>query len=152
MAASEKAARERIRKRGPHRPPTCDAILLRLNAVQKARCTDQASVNMESNARLRDSWGPHDGLQDPPRPNPWQEVPPQVRKVSTAPRTRRPIGRVGGLSKSATVRSQAPDWTRRSSPECCRRSSTCLPKINPAGGVLGPCRSTKTRSFPPSHF
>ncbi|XP_071318147.1 F-box and WD repeat domain containing protein 10B isoform X2 [Trachinotus anak] len=56
---SEKAACERMRKRGPHHPPTRDSILLRVSAVQRARCTDEVSINMESNARLRDSWGPH---------------------------------------------------------------------------------------------
>ncbi|XP_028264592.1 CMT1A duplicated region transcript 1 protein [Parambassis ranga] len=85
VAVSEKAARERMRKRGPHHPPTRDAILLRLNAIQKARCTDQASINMENNARLRDSWGPPDRLQDPPQltqdppgADPWRAVPPQL--------------------------------------------------------------------------
>ncbi|XP_037836870.1 F-box/WD repeat-containing protein 10 [Kryptolebias marmoratus] len=55
---SEKAACERIRKRGPHHPPTRDAILLRISAIQRALRTDEVSVNMERNARLRDSWGP----------------------------------------------------------------------------------------------
>ncbi|XP_033468096.2 F-box and WD repeat domain containing protein 10B [Epinephelus lanceolatus] len=61
---SEKATRERIKKRGLHHPRTRDSILLRVNAIQKAQCMDEVSINMEVNARLRDSWGPHTS-QDP---------------------------------------------------------------------------------------
>ncbi|KAK9530107.1 hypothetical protein VZT92_011636 [Zoarces viviparus] len=64
LMLSEKATSERMKRRGLHRPPTCDSILLRVNAMQKARCTDEAGVNMERNARLRDSWGPRSS-QDP---------------------------------------------------------------------------------------
>ncbi|XP_051274727.1 F-box/WD repeat-containing protein 10 isoform X2 [Dicentrarchus labrax] len=62
---SEKATSERIKKRGLHHPPTRDSILLRVNAIQKAQCTDEVSINMECNARLRDSWDP----LDPPHSN-----------------------------------------------------------------------------------
>ncbi|XP_031171561.1 F-box/WD repeat-containing protein 10 [Sander lucioperca] len=61
---SEKATSERIKRRGLHHPLTRDSILLRVNAIQKAQCTDEVSINMEWNARLRDSWGPHTS-QDP---------------------------------------------------------------------------------------
>ncbi len=63
---SEKATSERIKKRGLHHPLTRDSILLRVNAVQRAQCVDEVSINMECNARLRDSWGPHTS-QDPLR-------------------------------------------------------------------------------------
>lgn len=52
-----------MKRRGPHHPLTCDCILLRVNAINKAQCTDEASVNMQRNAQLRDSWGPQDPLQ-----------------------------------------------------------------------------------------
>ncbi|XP_070783545.1 F-box and WD repeat domain containing protein 10B [Enoplosus armatus] len=55
---SEKATSERMKRRGPHHPLTRDSILLRVNAIQKAQCTDEVSINMGCNARLRDSWGP----------------------------------------------------------------------------------------------
>ncbi|XP_023127066.2 F-box/WD repeat-containing protein 10 isoform X2 [Amphiprion ocellaris] len=61
---SEKAASERMMKRGPHHPLTRDYILLKVNALQKAQCMDEVSINMERNARLRDSWGPQT-TQDP---------------------------------------------------------------------------------------
>ncbi|XP_070708339.1 F-box and WD repeat domain containing protein 10B [Pempheris klunzingeri] len=61
---SERATSERMKKRGLHHPLTRDSILLRVNAIQKAQCTDEVSMNMECNARLRDSWGPHTS-QDP---------------------------------------------------------------------------------------
>ncbi|XP_026207544.1 CMT1A duplicated region transcript 1 protein [Anabas testudineus] len=64
LMLSEKATSERIKKRGLHHPLTRDSILLRVNAIQRARCTDEVSINMEWNARLRDSWGPHT-LQEP---------------------------------------------------------------------------------------
>uniref|UniRef100_A0A4W6E0F6 F-box and WD repeat domain containing 10 n=1 Tax=Lates calcarifer TaxID=8187 RepID=A0A4W6E0F6_LATCA len=55
----EKATSERMKKRGLHHPLTRDSILLRVNAIQKAQCMDEVGINMECNARLRDSWGPH---------------------------------------------------------------------------------------------
>uniref|UniRef100_A0A672F5D4 F-box and WD repeat domain containing 10 n=1 Tax=Salarias fasciatus TaxID=181472 RepID=A0A672F5D4_SALFA len=64
---SERAASQRIKKRGLHHPLTRDCIALKVNAVQKTQCVDEASVNMESNARLRDSWAPRTA-QDSPRP------------------------------------------------------------------------------------
>ncbi|XP_072229389.1 F-box and WD repeat domain containing protein 10B [Leuresthes tenuis] len=63
---SERATCERMKKRGPHHPLTRDSILLRVGAIQRLLCMDEVSVNMESNARLRDSWGartPPDLLQ-----------------------------------------------------------------------------------------
>lgn len=56
---SEKATSERMKRRGLHHPLTRDSILLRVNTIQKVQCTDEVGVNMECNARLRDSWGPH---------------------------------------------------------------------------------------------
>ncbi|XP_029312353.1 LOW QUALITY PROTEIN: F-box/WD repeat-containing protein 10 [Cottoperca gobio] len=61
---SEKATSDRMKSRGLHHPLTRDSILLRINAIQKAQCMDEVSINMECNARLRDSWGP-DTPQDP---------------------------------------------------------------------------------------
>lgn len=59
MLQSEKAASERIKKRGLHHPPTRDTILLRVSALQQECSRDEVSINMQGNARLRDSWGPH---------------------------------------------------------------------------------------------
>ncbi|XP_045924101.1 F-box/WD repeat-containing protein 10 [Micropterus dolomieu] len=60
---SEKETSERMKRRGLHHPLTRDSILLRVNAIQKAQCTDEVSMNMEWNARLRDSWGPYTSLE-----------------------------------------------------------------------------------------
>ncbi|KAK2884556.1 hypothetical protein Q8A73_021030 [Channa argus] len=65
LTQSKKATCQRIKKRGPHHPLTRDSILLRVSAIQRARRMDEVSINMEFNARLRDSWGPqtpHDPL------------------------------------------------------------------------------------------
>ncbi|XP_026171887.1 LOW QUALITY PROTEIN: F-box/WD repeat-containing protein 10 [Mastacembelus armatus] len=56
---SEKATYERMKKRGLHHPLTRDSIFLRISAIQRAQCMDEVSINMEYNARLRDSWDPH---------------------------------------------------------------------------------------------
>ncbi|KAG1955203.1 CMT1A duplicated region transcript 1 protein [Pimephales promelas] len=55
---SEKAALDRVRKRGPHHPVTPDLVLLRASSSQKSLCSDKARSNMELNARVRDAWGP----------------------------------------------------------------------------------------------
>ncbi|KAF3853853.1 hypothetical protein F7725_014541 [Dissostichus mawsoni] len=60
---SEKATSDRIKRRGLHHPLSRDSILLKVNAIHKAQCRDEVSINMECNARLRDSWGP-DTSQD----------------------------------------------------------------------------------------
>ncbi|XP_037546874.1 F-box/WD repeat-containing protein 10 [Nematolebias whitei] len=105
---SEKAASGQMKRRGPHHPPTRDAILLRVGASQRALRLDEVSINMEGNARLRDSWGPQttrdrlglsadkQNLQLQPRPNTCLPILqraasrhliscPQSREVSTAP-------------------------------------------------------------------
>uniref|UniRef100_A0A8C6SA46 F-box and WD repeat domain containing 10 n=1 Tax=Neogobius melanostomus TaxID=47308 RepID=A0A8C6SA46_9GOBI len=57
VTLSEKATTERIKKRGPHHPPTRDSTLLKINAIQRATCMDEVALNMQRNARLRDDWG-----------------------------------------------------------------------------------------------
>ncbi|XP_028989366.1 LOW QUALITY PROTEIN: F-box/WD repeat-containing protein 10 [Betta splendens] len=59
LVLSERSARERIEKRGPHHPVTRDSLLLRVGALQRARSRDEVSLNTERNAALRDSWGPN---------------------------------------------------------------------------------------------
>lgn len=58
LSQSEKAVRDRIRKRGPHHPMTLDMILLRATSSKYGQCDDLARSNMELNARVRDAWGP----------------------------------------------------------------------------------------------
>lgn len=58
LSRSEKAVRERVRKRGPHHPVTPELILLRAGNSQQGRYSDPARSNMELNARVRDAWGP----------------------------------------------------------------------------------------------
>ncbi|KAK7919251.1 hypothetical protein WMY93_010535 [Mugilogobius chulae] len=64
LASSEKATSTRIKKRGPHHPPTRDYILLKVNTSQKAQNMDEAGINMEHNARLRDDWSSPTPLKD----------------------------------------------------------------------------------------
>ncbi|KAK2876194.1 hypothetical protein Q8A67_020290 [Cirrhinus molitorella] len=64
LSRSEKAARDRVRKRGPHHPMTQDLILLRTSSAQQGQYSDLARSNMELNARVRDAWGP-DSSKEP---------------------------------------------------------------------------------------
>ncbi|KAG7227684.1 hypothetical protein INR49_029445 [Caranx melampygus] len=121
LLLSEKATCERIKKRGPHHPPTRNSILLRVGAIQRAQGVDEVSVNMECNARLRDSWGPHTP-QDPLRSDTQalkkslhtQICPPQHAHHRRA-KTCVPILK-RGASQSVTHNTDAttaPDTTRR---------------------------------------
>ncbi|KAM3591493.1 uncharacterized protein V6R79_002674 [Siganus canaliculatus] len=133
---SEKATNERIKRRGLHHPLTRDAILLRINTIQKAQHTDEVSVNMERNARLRDSWGPHTS-QDP--------VLEQKPSESRRPKTCVPIlrGAVGQnvtttAQRRAQLHSAGAGMASRLSgftyyPECRVRSGSSMPRISPAG-------------------
>ncbi|KAA0724965.1 F-box/WD repeat-containing protein 10 F-box and WD-40 domain-containing protein 10 [Triplophysa tibetana] len=58
LSQSEKAVRDRIRKRGPHHPMTLDMILLRATSSKYGQSNNLASSNMGLNARVRDAWGP----------------------------------------------------------------------------------------------
>ncbi|KAF7668183.1 hypothetical protein LDENG_00028450 [Lucifuga dentata] len=51
---SERTASQRMKKRGLHHPLTHDCILLRVNTIQRAQCTDKASINMEHSVSLQD--------------------------------------------------------------------------------------------------
>ena len=173
MTQSERATCERIKRRGPHHPLTRDSILLRVGAIQRALSMDEVSINMESNARLRDSWGDHSPMSDfhtanqnlqsqlyPPQPpNSDQRRRPRTcvpvlqraagqrmtntqrgRAVSTAPAAtrrhhafkkaqpndvHRPITKMSGLDKSATVEPQG------DRPECCSKNRSRLPALPP---------------------
>ncbi|KAM9837899.1 F-box/WD repeat-containing protein 10 [Aulostomus maculatus] len=98
VALSEKATCDRMEKRGPHHPLTRDAILLKVDAIQRAQRVDEVSINMERNAMLRDSWGPVHSSQDPsctdfqdtnPRPVQKQNLEPAPDPGSSAHRRRR---------------------------------------------------------------
>lgn len=153
---SEKATSERMKKRGLHHPLTRDSILLRVNAIQKARCVDEVSINMECNARLRDSWGPQTS-QDPL----WHTHDVKHRRAKTCvPALKRAAanaikGRDVSTAPDATRRRHSclfPDTRKRPSgftegprtPECvltrlptyperCIKTGTSLPRISPVG-------------------
>lgn len=143
-----------MRKRGLHHPPTRDSILLKINAIQKARCMDEVGINMESNARLRDSWGPHkcQDLQPCPplQPTPYghprrvktcvpilkRDASQNVqnashrRDVSTAPGTRRPQVKKLGSATAGRKAETCFAAGSLSNPGCCMKTSTSLPRIN----------------------
>lgn len=82
---SERAASERMKKRGLHHPLMTEHIVLKVNTIQKARCSDEAGINMECNARLRDAWGsppPQD-----PSPSPHLDVHPNLRSSQALKRS-----------------------------------------------------------------
>ncbi|KAM6951047.1 F-box/WD repeat-containing protein 10 [Aplochiton taeniatus] len=70
MSCSEKAVQDRVKKRGPHRSLTTDHLLLKVNASQKPQATDQAGLNRELNAGVRDAWRP----PSPPAPAPFHAL------------------------------------------------------------------------------
>ncbi|XP_030630705.1 CMT1A duplicated region transcript 1 protein [Chanos chanos] len=58
MTRSERAVRDKVRKRGPHHSLTPDHVFLKVSSSQHVWCSNQAGANMELNARVRDAWGP----------------------------------------------------------------------------------------------
>ncbi|KAM4525407.1 F-box and WD repeat domain containing protein 10B isoform 2-T2 [Odontesthes bonariensis] len=120
---SEKATCERIKKRGPHHPLTRDSILLRVGAIQRSLCMDEVSVNMESNARLRDSWGartPPDLLQSEKQNTQTQLCPLQPthdrhhrRPMTCAPILKKAVSQNMKNTPRTRDVSSAPDTTRR---------------------------------------
>ncbi|CAJ1080076.1 CMT1A duplicated region transcript 1 protein [Xyrichtys novacula] len=158
LLLSEKATNERIQKRGPHHPPTRDSTLLRVSAMQRARCKDEVSVNMEHNARLRDSWGPH--ISDTQinltvqKPNTDHRRPktcvPILKRAVSQSVTNTIHGRAkchsaathrrgSGFITRAAERPQAPEPALRMrsqpSPEHSVKTRTSLPRISPVGPV-----------------
>ncbi|XP_029934212.1 CMT1A duplicated region transcript 1 protein [Myripristis murdjan] len=82
---SERAASERMKKRGLHHPLMTEHILLKVNTIQKARCSDEAGMNMECNARLRDAWGSPPPQE--PSPSPHLDVHPNLRSSQSLKRS-----------------------------------------------------------------
>ncbi|KAF0025705.1 hypothetical protein F2P81_022586 [Scophthalmus maximus] len=122
---SEKAARERMTKRGLHHPMTRESIHLKVSDIQRAQRKDEVSVNMDCNARLRDSWGPHTPRDRPPHSDTraQKKIPPRAQ---TGPPQRVHYGQPRrpktcssilkrGASQNATDTDVAanPDTTRR---------------------------------------
>ncbi|KAK2820629.1 hypothetical protein Q5P01_023588 [Channa striata] len=121
LMLSEKATCKRIKKRGPHHPPTRDSILLTVNSIQRAQCMDEITINMEFNARLRDSWG-HDPLLSDLRADmqtlqQWRTRDDQPRRAKTCvPLLKRPITQnIQNTLKKRDV-TTAPHTTRRQPP------------------------------------
>lgn len=127
LMLSEKATCERIKKRGPHHPLTRDSVLLRVGAIQRAQCVDEVSINMERNARLRDSWGPlhSDCLQTQICPL-WHTHDGQPRRATTCvPSLRRsPNENLANTIKQRNV-TTAPDTVRQ------HRRCLCSQKVQP---------------------
>ncbi|XP_034564715.1 CMT1A duplicated region transcript 1 protein [Notolabrus celidotus] len=130
---SEKAASERIKKRGLHHPLTRDSILLRVSAMQRARFKDEVSINMECNARLRDSWGPHtsDTQINPTKPT--QDA--DHRRPKTCVPVLRPAV---SPSMKNTMRGRAQ----------CHSADTCRPNRRVSGFIAERPRALVTRSLP----
>ncbi|KAM9336934.1 F-box and WD repeat domain containing protein 10B [Symphorus nematophorus] len=163
LMLSEKATNERVKRRGLHHPLTRDYILLRVNAIQRAQCTDEVSINMESNARLRDSWGPQDALKQNLQTHihPTHEGPPRRAKTCVPILKRRDVSQnmTNTIQSRAQPRSADTHRTiRRMSvftegpraPECrltrslsylegSMKTSTSLPSVSP----VGPCREQR---------
>uniref|UniRef100_A0A8C7F676 Uncharacterized protein n=1 Tax=Oncorhynchus kisutch TaxID=8019 RepID=A0A8C7F676_ONCKI len=57
LTRSEKAVKDRVKKRGPHRPVTSQHVLLKVNSTHQPQGSDQAGANMNLNAQVRDAWG-----------------------------------------------------------------------------------------------
>ncbi|MCI4384555.1 hypothetical protein PGIGA_G00040030 [Pangasianodon gigas] len=70
ITLSERAVRERVRKRGPHQPITTTKVLLKVRPSCQPECKDLATSNMELNAGVRDAWGPPPTRASSPPPAP----------------------------------------------------------------------------------
>lgn len=68
MTQSERAVRERVRKRGPHQPITTTQVLLKVHPSRQPECKDLATSNMELNAAVLDAWGPPPTRTSSPNP------------------------------------------------------------------------------------
>ncbi|KAK5851125.1 hypothetical protein PBY51_001944 [Eleginops maclovinus] len=120
---SEKATSDRMKRRGLHHPLTRDSILLKVNAIQKAQCRDEVSINMECNARLRDSWG-FDTSQYSQLWDSLQDV--HLRRAKTCvPTLKRDVSQNMTNKIQGRAISTAPDTTRR------RPTCLCPKKAQP---------------------
>ncbi|KAL7869519.1 hypothetical protein AOLI_G00135070 [Acnodon oligacanthus] len=71
MTPSERAVRDRVKKRGVHRPMTAPQMLLKVHPTQQPHSCDLAMSNMRLNAAVRDAWGPpSSGLEPQTRTSP----------------------------------------------------------------------------------
>ncbi|KAG7324841.1 hypothetical protein KOW79_011157 [Hemibagrus wyckioides] len=77
MTPSERAVRERVRKRGPHQPITTTQILLKVRPSRQTERKDLATSNMKLNAAVRDAWGPAPTTASSPPPAPKASKRPQ---------------------------------------------------------------------------
>ncbi|XP_041819350.1 F-box/WD repeat-containing protein 10 [Chelmon rostratus] len=157
----EKATSERMKRRGLHHPLTRDSLLLRVNAIQRAQCRDEVSINMECNARLRDSWGPHtsqdplypdlqvlkQSLQsqmDPPQPSRAQTCIPILKRAVSQNMTNTIRGRAQpqsadthrAVKRGSQFTTSATEGPR--APECLLRGSTPNPECSMKTGTSFP--------------
>lgn len=162
VTQSQKAKSEQIRREGPHPPPTRDS-LIRVNTSQKAQCTEEDNVNMQSRARVQDSSGSctpqgpgkkrphtHGGpLQDtrevqPSRAKTCGPVGPLRAKTHS---TLKATKRVAGSTTSAAEGEGRP-MRGLNHPESRTKSGSSFPSIGPDGSSrdpTGPRRLTAAR-------
>lgn len=82
LTRSEKAVKDRVKKRGPHQPITPQHVLLKVNSTHQPQGSDQAGANMKLNARVRDAWGsplppPVQGMDPEPHASPFPPTTPK---------------------------------------------------------------------------
>ncbi|XP_016427660.1 CMT1A duplicated region transcript 1 protein [Sinocyclocheilus rhinocerous] len=131
LSQSEKAARDRVRKRGPHHPMTQDLILLRTSSAQQGRYSDLARSNMELNARVRDAWGP-DSSKEPS----FQTTTKKTSEIHT-PFTTHSVD----LSPQSSSQSRQTCFTPHSLPKQSQRS---FKVVRPRTNQTGPLNTTSS--------
>lgn len=161
MTQSQKPKSEQIKRKGPHHPPTRDS-LIGVNASQKAQCTEEDTINMQSSARVQDSSGSrtpqgpgknrphtHGGpLQDtrevqPSRAKTCGPVGPRRAPTHSAD-TLKATKRVAGF----TISGEGRPMRGLNHPESCMKSGSSFPRISPersSRDPTGPMRLTATR-------
>ncbi|KAJ7984856.1 hypothetical protein DPEC_G00359110 [Dallia pectoralis] len=143
LTPSEMATKARVKKRGPHHNVTPDRILLSVNSIQRTMANDQAGLNMEFNARVRDAWGSPPPLFAPPQgtkpgpqtfpspPAPKQSPLCKMEKTSSAPSHR--AFRYGMTKTHSPLLTQALDLKLRHS-----LHSRELPSSTPSPAAVRP--------------
>ncbi|KAK3529490.1 hypothetical protein QTP70_031730 [Hemibagrus guttatus] len=118
MTPSERAVRERVRKRGPHQPITTTQVLLKVRPNRQTECKDLATSNMELNATVRDAWGPAPTIasSSPPAPK-------ASKRSQSAPK---PSSFKGMLKIYTPLKSHALDLNLQHSPHCSIPSSPLM--------------------------
>ncbi|XP_035657132.1 F-box and WD repeat domain containing protein 10B isoform X2 [Oncorhynchus keta] len=115
LTRSEKAVKDRVKKRGPHRPVTPQHVLLKVNSTHQPQGSDQAGANMNLNAQVRDAWGsppplPVQGMDPEPHASPFPPTTPKQSPQSQSQKA--PAGPSHQVLQHGMTKTYVPLMTR----------------------------------------